>query len=160
MPDKTVEVKIRDAIPADLDFLRDGLRKLDEEMRELGRATGIYRQGLQGLDVEGCLQREAFLVAANDHERRGFLSIYYPNPTTGALAPSRQPASINTVYVLPEFRRQGVASMLLEAAEAKCRAWGATGIGLGFIEGNHAAEAAYRKAGYVTTRRAMWRSLD
>lgn len=37
--------------------------------------------------------------------------------------------------------------MLLDVAEAGCREWSATGIGLGFIEGNHAAEAAYRKAG-------------
>jgi GNAT superfamily N-acetyltransferase len=67
---------------------------------------------------------------------------------------------INTAYVLPTYRRQGLASLLLASAEAKCRAWGATGIHLGFIEGNVAAEAAYRKSGYVTTRRSMLRSLD
>jgi GNAT superfamily N-acetyltransferase len=61
-------------------------------------------------------------------------------------------AMINTAYVLPTYRRQGIASLLLASTEAKCRAWGATGIHLGFIEGDVAAEAAYRKAGYVTRK--------
>lgn len=154
-----VEVSVREAVRDDVDFLREGLRSLNEEMRELEATVGI--QGSNGLDIEGCLRRDAFLIAAQGKERRGFLSIHFPYPPPEkALVPPRHHAMINTVFVLPAFRRQGIASRLLGNAEAKCRAWSATGIYLGFIEGNDAAEAAYKKAGYVATRRVMLRSLD
>ncbi|WP_292593084.1 GNAT family N-acetyltransferase [Mesorhizobium sp.] len=156
-----VEITVRDALPADVPFLRDALAKLNDEMETLSGAAGFRAEGFPGLNIEGCLQRDSFLIAVADEEPRGFLSIYFPYPSPDrALVRPRQMAMINTAYVLPPYRRQGIASLLLESTEAKCRTWGATGIHLGFIEGNVAAEAAYRKAGYVTTRRSMLRSLD
>lgn len=155
------EITVRDAVAADVPFLRDALAKLNDEMEALSGAVGFRSEGFPGLNIDGCLQRDRFLVAAEGEEPRGFLSIYlqYPSPESALVRP-RQMAMINTAYVLPTCRRQGIASLLLATAEAKCRAWGVTGISLGFIEGNVAAEAAYRKAGYVMTRRSMLRSLD
>ncbi|WP_287338887.1 GNAT family N-acetyltransferase [Mesorhizobium sp.] len=156
-----MEIRVRDALPADVPFLRDALAKLNDEMETLSGAAGFRAEGFPGLNIEGCLQRDSFLIAVADEEPRGFLSIYLPYPSPDrALVRPRQVAMINTAYVLPTYRRQGIASLLLASTESKCRAWGATGIHLGFIEGNVAAEAAYRKAGYVTTRRSMLRSLD
>jgi len=161
MPDAAPEIIFRQAVPADVDFLREALGKLDREMRELTKASAIHLEGPTGLNIESHLQRDVFLIAVRGEESCGFQSIWFPYPSPEkALVPPRQQATINTLYVLPKFRRQGIASMLLGAAEAKCRAPGATGIGLGFIEGNHAAEAAYKKAGYAPTRHAMWLSLD
>ena len=161
MRSATLDVTVRDAVAADLGFLRDALSRLNEEMRELACATGVRREDFQGLNIDGCLQRETFLIAVQGEEPRGFLSIYFPCPPSGRpLVPPQQQATISTACVVPESRRQGIVSILLAAAEARCRAWGATGIGLGFIEGNHAAEAAYRKTGFVATRRAMWRRFD
>ncbi|WP_152979815.1 GNAT family N-acetyltransferase [Mesorhizobium sp. 1M-11] len=160
MPGTLTEIGVRDAVPSDLDFLRESLSTLNDEMTTLIRSNGRYREGSPGLNIEACLQSEAFLIAAKGDERRGFLSIYHPGSTKGALLPLRQQATIDTLFVLPQFRRKGLASMLLEAAETKCRGWGAAGIGLSFLEGNHAAAAAYQKAGYMTIRHAMWRSLD
>jgi GNAT superfamily N-acetyltransferase len=159
--DLKVEISIKEADPADVDFLRESLRKLDDEMRELGEAGSFHRENLPGLNIEASLQRELFLLAVHGDEPCGFLSVWFFRPVPEkALVPSPQQVTISTLYVLPQFRRKGIASKLLGAAEAQARRWGAPGIGLGFIEGNHAAEAAYKKAGYVTTRHAMWRSLD
>lgn len=157
-----MEIGIREARPADVNFLRQTLRNLDDEMRELAKVSGFHREGhLPGLNIESHLQRELFFVAAYGDEPCGFISIWFSHPAPEkALVPPQQQAAINTLYVLPKFRKQGIASKLLAAAEAKCRRWGAPGISLGFIDGNLPAEAAYRKAGYVTTRHAMWLSLD
>jgi GNAT superfamily N-acetyltransferase len=156
-----VEITVRDALPADVPFLRDALAKLNDEMETLSGAAGFRAEGFPGLNIEGCLQRDSFLIVVADEEPRGSCrSIFRIRHRTGHLVRPRQMATINTAYVLPTYRRQGIASLLLASTEAKCRAWRATGIHLGFIEGNVAAEAAYRKAGYVTTRRSMLRSLD
>lgn len=155
-----MKLSIREARPADVDFLRQRLRSLDDEMREQAKVSGFHREGLPGLNIESLLQRELFFVAAYGDELCGFLSIWFSHPAPEkALVRPQQQASINTLYVLPKFRRQGIASKLLAAAKAKCRKWGAPGISLGFIEGNLPAEAAYKKAGYVTTRHSMWLSL-
>ena len=159
--DVRVETSIREAHPADVDFLREALRKLDDEMRELGEASNFHRENLPGLNIEASLQRELFFLAVHGDEPCGFLSMwFFPPVPEKALVPSQQQVTISTLYVLPQFRRQGIASRLMGAAEAQARRWGAPGISLGFIEGNHAAEATYKKAGYMTTRHAMWRSLD
>jgi GNAT superfamily N-acetyltransferase len=155
------QVNVRDAVRNDVEFLREGLGRLNDEMRELAGATGVRGEGFHDLNIEGCLQRDVFLVAVDGTEPRGFLSIYFPYPPPEtALVPPRQQAMINTAFVLPEYRRQGIAGLLLGSAETKYRAWGATGIYLGFIEGNVAAETTYRKAGYAVTRRMMLRLLD
>jgi GNAT superfamily N-acetyltransferase len=152
---------IEEAVPADIDFLRAAFTELVEEMRELAKAAGCPREGSYGPNLDLLLQRDTFLVAAHRDEPCGFLSVWFPCPPAGrALVPVRQPALIDTVYVRPAFRRQGIGSKLLDAVESRCRSWGALGIVLGFIEGNHAAEAAYTKAGYVLAKREMWRSLD
>ncbi len=155
------EIVVRDAVAADVPFLRDALARLNDEMQTLSGAAGFCAEGFPALNIDGCLQRDRFLIAAAGEEPRGFLSIYLQHPSPeSALVRPRQLAMINTAYVVPDYRRQGIASLLLESAETKCRAWGVTGISLGFVEGNEAAEAAYRKAGYVTTRRSMLRSLN
>ncbi|GLQ57181.1 GNAT family N-acetyltransferase [Devosia nitrariae] len=154
-------MSIREALPADVDFLRQGLRSLDDEMRELATASGFHREGMPGPNIEALLQRELFFIALYGDEPCGFLSIWFSHPAPErALVPPPQQATINTMYVLPAFRRRGIASRLLGAAETRCRSLGAPGISLGFIDGNQPAEAAYKKAGFVTIRHAMWLSLD
>jgi hypothetical protein len=95
------QIDVRDAVPNDVEFLRDGLRALDDEMKELAGAIGVQGEGRHGLNIEGCLQRDVFLVAANGTELGGFMSIYFPYPPPGiALVPPRQQAMINTAFVL------------------------------------------------------------
>lgn len=75
------------------------------------------------------------------------------------MVPPLQKAVINTLYVEPLARRQGIATLLLAEAERRCKTLNIMGIALGLFDANHAAAAVYGKAGYVTTRRSMWRSL-
>jgi ribosomal protein S18 acetylase RimI-like enzyme len=119
-----VEITVRDALPADVPFLRDALAKLNDEMETLSGVAGFRAEGFSGLNIEGCLQRDSFLIAVAGEDLRGFLSIYLPYPAPErALVRPRQLAMINTAYVVPMHRRQGIASLLLASAEAKCRVW-------------------------------------
>jgi GNAT superfamily N-acetyltransferase len=56
---------------------------------------------------------------------------------------------IRDLFVLPEHRRRGIAVALLDAVRAAADASGALRLGLQTEEGNEAALAVYRRAGYV-----------
>jgi GNAT superfamily N-acetyltransferase len=56
---------------------------------------------------------------------------------------------IRDVFVLPEHRRRGIAVALLDAIRAAADASGALRLGLQTEDGNDAALALYRRAGYV-----------
>ncbi len=74
----------------------------NDEMETLSGAAGFRVDGFPGLNIEGCLQRDNFLIAVAGEEPRGFLSIYlpYPSPDRSLVRP-RQVAMINTAYVVP-----------------------------------------------------------
>ena len=55
------------------------------------------------------------------------------------------------MWVRPDRRGSGVATLLADAVAAWARADGATTLTLWVVEGNAAAEAAYRRAGFATT---------
>ncbi|MCX6101550.1 MAG: GNAT family N-acetyltransferase [Candidatus Bipolaricaulota bacterium] len=56
---------------------------------------------------------------------------------------------IETVGVLPEFRRRGIARQLVVAALGMMRSRGGTRVRLGVIDGNAPAQALYRSLGFV-----------
>lgn len=58
------------------------------------------------------------------------------------------------LYVAPEHRRQGIATALLQRAQAWAQARGDRQIGLQVFAGNKAAIALYRKLGYQT--HSLW----
>lgn len=59
---------------------------------------------------------------------------------------------LNDLFVLPQERRQGVASALLRAAESYARAQGAAWLSLATAHDNHAAQALYRGLGWQCER--------
>lgn len=61
-------------------------------------------------------------------------------------------AWIGGLGVIPRMRNQGVAAMLMEAAETYAEEQGADEVLLEVIEGNLAAERLYEKLGYVQRR--------
>ncbi|MEM9008161.1 MAG: GNAT family N-acetyltransferase [Cyanobacteria bacterium P01_F01_bin.86] len=63
------------------------------------------------------------------------------------------------LYVLPEHRRQGIATALLETAHDWSRGRGDRQIGLQVFADNAAAIALYRKLGYQTHSLWLTRSL-
>jgi GNAT superfamily N-acetyltransferase len=67
-------------------------------------------------------------------------------------------AEIDELYVSPHARRHGIATGLLEVAEAGFAEAGCTGVQLQLAAGNHAAHAFYHRRGYAA--RAAYGLLD
>jgi [ribosomal protein S18]-alanine N-acetyltransferase len=61
------------------------------------------------------------------------------------------PPELQDVFVLDSHRRRGVATRLTEAAEERVRTRGGAVLSLTVGEGNPAAQALYRRLGYVRT---------
>ena len=57
-------------------------------------------------------------------------------------------ASIARLAVAPEYRREGVASLLLKAVEAELKALGATRVGCIVLDNNVPARAFWSSANY------------
>lgn len=85
--------------------------------------------------------RGAFtLLAEQQAEAAGFLV---------AGMPARRRGHIITLDVLPQFRRGGIGSMLLLAAESRLRCLGCPVITLETAADNHSAQTFYRHHGYA-----------
>jgi ribosomal protein S18 acetylase RimI-like enzyme len=63
----------------------------------------------------------------------------------------KDPPELQDVEVRPEHRRRGVATALTRAAEREAAARGADRLRLTVSVDNHAAQALYRKLGYLET---------
>ena len=56
---------------------------------------------------------------------------------------------VNNIFVLPEYRRQGIATRLMDAAENWAAGWGATRMKLQSMDLLREAHAMYLKRGYI-----------
>lgn len=62
-----------------------------------------------------------------------------------------------SVWVLPAWRRQGIAEALVAEAEARARArWGLEAMLIGVFEDNAGARALYARRGYLEVDRQWW----
>ena len=106
-------------------FADDESKRVGETLplNRLGRPTGEY------------------LVAWEDGEPVGHAHIEW----------ALDPPELQDVFVLAARRRQGIATALTEAAEARIRACGGAVLALTAGAENTAAQALYRKLGYVRT---------
>jgi ribosomal protein S18 acetylase RimI-like enzyme len=97
------------------------------------------------------------LFVAHDGERRlGFLLLLDTLPDEVTMTPQ---AFIAYTAVEPFARRKGVASSLLERAEAYARTHGLPYMSLMVTEDNLPARALYERAGFVTERRLLCKIL-
>jgi ribosomal protein S18 acetylase RimI-like enzyme len=64
--------------------------------------------------------------------------------------PSEEHATIVTIHVSPDVRRQGVGRVLLDAAARDAREAGATAVDLG-VHRDNPARALYERAGFTRT---------
>ena len=67
--------------------------------------------------------------------------------------------SVDQVYLKPEYRRQGLGSLLMEAAEDFVRRQGLKIARLYVTQENHDAVRLYERSGYAVTRYEMERPL-
>jgi len=77
---------------------------------------------------------------------------------TGPLPPL--PGLVADLVVLPEHRRQGVASVLLERAETYERDAGATELRVGVLSGNVGARSLYLAAGFAPYHEMLTNTLE
>jgi ribosomal protein S18 acetylase RimI-like enzyme len=99
-------------------------------------------------------ENETFV--AEDHEGR-FLGYTIVGPATSMLSPIPF-GFVYDVWIVPEFRRQGVATALLDHALAWCRKQGLTSLRLEVAAHNVAARNLYTAAGFGEERVSMRRT--
>ena len=93
-------------------------------------------------------------VATIDGQFAGYVTVNW-QPTYAGFANLKIP-EVQDLNVLARFRRKGVASRLLDRAEAEavCRS-GFVGIGVGLHPGYNAAQRLYGKRGYIPDGRGL-----
>lgn len=87
------------------------------------------------------------LVAEENGKLVGYL--LYNNRSHSPVTRKYNYATIEDIYVLPECRRRGIASKLLETCLRQLRETGVTHIRLQVLDQNDAAKSLYMKFGFV-----------
>lgn len=105
--------------------------------------------------LRACEGIETTLLAELDGEAAGFVCVRVVPFMSG----DEQYAEVSDLFVEAAFRRRGVATALLEAANTHARTLGATDVVVLTGHDNHAAQALYRRAGYADYSVALRRPL-
>jgi GNAT superfamily N-acetyltransferase len=133
--------------------LRDtDAQTISDAFREIGAGKPVT-QYLTYLAEQTLGAREC-LVATVDGEFVGYVTVNW-TPTYPGCVELQMP-EIQDLNVLPRFRRRGIATRLLDEAEALvAKQSGAVGIGVGLHPGYNAAQRLYVKRGYVPDGRGV-----
>ena len=138
------ERRVRQAVLSDLPVLAplfDASRQFYDRASDLGAAESFLRDRFN--HGESVL----FLAFAGD-DAVGFTQLY-PSFSSVSLA---RTFVLNDLFVVPDRRRSGVGSALLEAAVAYARALGAVRVTLNTDIGNATAQATYEARGWKRDR--------
>jgi GNAT superfamily N-acetyltransferase len=136
----TTELTIRQATPSDLDHLAplfDGYRQFYRQPSDVEGAKRFL------LDRLRCNQSIIF-IAYQAGEGVGFTQLY-PSFSSGAMA---QILILNDLFVIPEARKRGVGSALLERGAEYARQIGALRLVLSTEANNLTAQSLYEKYGW------------
>jgi GNAT superfamily N-acetyltransferase len=115
-----------------------------------GKPVAQYRRYL----AEQLAGTRVCLVATLDRKFAGYATVNWA-PTYSAFAEQQIP-DIQDLNVLPEFRRKGVATRLLDQAEEEIsRRSSIAGIGVGLHPGYNQAQRLYAKRGYIPDGRGV-----
>ena len=139
-------IRIRDMVPGDARIITDGEiaqgwdQTIDKyEMRLTHQAQGI----------------SVALVAEYNGEVAGYINVY-PDPAHGAFAGSGHPEIVD-FGVLEKFRRNGIGSKLMDAAEQIASGYSDTvWLGVGLHSGYGSAQRMYVKRGYIPDGSGVW----
>jgi ribosomal protein S18 acetylase RimI-like enzyme len=88
-------------------------------------------------------------IMVSDHEDIGLLGV------TREEGMSEQECYLEYLWVAPDFRRDGVASLLLKAVLARLRASGVHTVWLYILDGNHPAMRLYQRFGFESTNERL-----
>jgi ribosomal protein S18 acetylase RimI-like enzyme len=121
-----------------------GIVGVDREHEKLPEYADVTREQMAAR-LRGVQGIETVLVAYADREPAGFTSLRII-PYLDQDSPY---AEVTQLHVRPQFRRRGIASQLVEAAERRAVEAGATCLHILTGVDNENAQAFYRNAGYV-----------
>lgn len=95
------------------------------------------------------------IVAALAKEFAGYVTVNWSPPYPGFA--EQDIPEIQDLNVLPQFRRRGIATRLLDHAEQEVsRRSAVVGIGVGLHPGYSSAQRLYVKRGYIPDGRGVW----
>ena len=151
-------MQIRDALPSDRDFIETLGKRTVMDSVSAGRNADpekVLRSYDRLLDIVNG-QSHVSLIVEVDGRRAGFLLLLdaLPDEVTG-----EDQGFIAYMAVDGAYRRSGVASKLLERAEDEARKRSLPYMRLMVTEENEPARALYERAGYVTERRLLCKTL-
>lgn len=160
---------IRSASEPDLDVLCDLYYEFHEfhachlpaYLQSLGEPTQDERKKL-GEEIMKILEagHSAILVAEEAGRIIGFAEIYLNHPDLNDRARTHTTyAHLQSLSVTQVFRRKGIGSLLLHAAEAWAQQRGAVELCLDIWEHPLGPLAFYQKAGYHTFRRSLTKNI-
>ncbi len=130
----------------------DAQRIADEEAAQGWRATREKYDLRLRDQTEG---KAVSLVAEYGGRIAGYINVY-PNSTRGALGGMGYPEIVD-FGVLEKFRRHGVGSRLMDAAESVAAQYSDTVyLGVGLHSGYGSAQRLYVKRGYIPDGSGVW----
>ena len=121
-----------------------GEKAADDYIRFLHREVAVHDGAIFMAEIDGAVV--------------GFICVVAAMPPGAPDDPATY-AWVHDVFVLPERRRQGVATALLSAAEQFVRARGARELRLGVINRNAGARALYERTGFRDYVRVLTKPL-
>ena len=144
-----MRISVRQAGMADVDIvapLFDLYRQFYRQPANLELSRAFINERLESV---------IFLAESETGEAAGFMQLY---PLFSSIS-ARRSWMLNDLFVLPEARRNGVASALLDAAKAHAVATGAKSLELSTAHDNP-AQKLYESHGYVRDTVFYYYSLD
>ena len=139
----------------------DDFRKMMTSLVERDDSQYSYRNTLVAMDEDRLAGISVSYDGGSLHElRQPFIqaSKYYIGKDHSAMADETQPGELylDSLAVLPAYRRQGIAQRLLKATKEKAGHMGLPCVGLLVDKGNPAAEALYATAGFRYVNDSRW----
>jgi GNAT superfamily N-acetyltransferase len=119
----------------------------------------IIRDYLTYLDKECAVHNGCIIMAEYADQTAGFVCVVAS--TRGESPDDPAPfAWIHDIFVKPEHRRRGVASMLMTEAEGFARSQGARLLRLGVLDRNEHARAFYVRRGFREYAHVLTKTLE
>lgn len=137
------------------------VRGVPERLLSLGEPLDTYEHSDLYLTLEKIISDEdsVVFVAEASHQLVGFVEVYIRQDEPNPLKVSYRYGHLQSLMVKESFRRQGVGTRLLEAAQQWTREKGATEIRLDTWEFEAGPLLFYEKHRYRTLRRTLVREL-
>ena len=140
------EVLIRDLVPGDARIITD-----EEIAQGWHQSIEKYENRLRDRDAGKCVS----LVAEYRGNVAGYINVY-PNAKYGAFGNKGLPEIVD-FGVLQKYRRRGIGTKLMDAAEAVAAQYADTVfLGVGLHSGYGSAQRMYVKRGYLPDGSGVW----